>query len=336
MKTRFHVPPPAEDESWGAAVSLPANGALTIGFGDGVCPPRTYALRQTQEVDVGFLRVYLSTKQMDYSHVTQLSPFPRSFRRGTSTIERPGPVIEQQENWGAITIPIVQTVERTSMPELTLILWWMLDALLLKVLCTIIDSNCDSSHNHVSFVHQNDGSPPDNLFGMSTRSSPEYLCSIKPEDDLDSVLRTDLDCFDDGYEDLVYRRRRWWDSPRLREWFLKRNYRLYENRTYASEFPSAIVNPSNFVEIPSEFPFAYHDPPTRAATQPRFSAYTGERGNVGYAQDAFGRHVAIKTILSDSKEREVLEYLLKECFPESIDQFRNILPVLDILAYEGH
>ncbi|KAG6839029.1 hypothetical protein H0H93_006086, partial [Arthromyces matolae] len=59
-------------------------------------------------------------------------------------------------------------------------------------------------------------------------------------------------------------------------------------------------------------------------------------GNVGYAQNVSGRHVAIKTILHDSKEKEVLEYLLQECFPDSIDEFRNILPVLDILAYEGH
>ncbi|KAG6812421.1 hypothetical protein H0H93_013856, partial [Arthromyces matolae] len=56
MKTRFHSLPPPEDESWAAAVSLPANGALTIGFGDAVSPARTYAVLEDQEVDVGFLR----------------------------------------------------------------------------------------------------------------------------------------------------------------------------------------------------------------------------------------------------------------------------------------
>ncbi|KAG6818877.1 hypothetical protein H0H93_000703 [Arthromyces matolae] len=167
-------------------------------------------------------------------------------------------------------------------------------------------------------------------------SSTESVCFVKPEDDLDSVLRTNLECFDDGFEDLVCRRRRWWDSPRLREWLLERNYRLYENRNYALGVPSSMVNPSNFIEQSSEFPFAYHNPPTRAASQPRFSAYTGERGNVGYAQDASGRHVSIKTVLRDSKEKEVLEYLLQECSPKSIDEFRNVLPVLDILAFEGH
>ncbi|KAG6854746.1 hypothetical protein C0991_002460, partial [Blastosporella zonata] len=59
-------------------------------------------------------------------------------------------------------------------------------------------------------------------------------------------------------------------------------------------------------------------------------------GIIGYAQDASGRHVVIKAILRDSKEKEILEYLRQECFPKSIDEFRNILPVLDILACEGH
>ncbi|KAG6819160.1 hypothetical protein H0H93_014774 [Arthromyces matolae] len=158
------------------------------------------------------------------------------------------------------------------------------------------------------------------------------------EDDLDSVLRTKLDYFDDGYVELVYRRLRWWDSPRIREWLLEKNYKLYENRSCASGFPSDIVYPTEFVQHPPEFPYAYHDLSKRIYKKPKplFSAHTGPRGIIGYAQDASGRHVAIKAILHDSKEKEILEYLRRECFPKSMDEFRNVLPVLDILACEGH
>ncbi|KAG6819155.1 hypothetical protein H0H93_014815, partial [Arthromyces matolae] len=87
LKPRSDLPPPREDEAWNAAVTLPANGALTIGFGDSVCPPRTYALQKNQEVDVGFLKVYLSQEYVDYSYITQSSPFQPPFRSENTSLD---------------------------------------------------------------------------------------------------------------------------------------------------------------------------------------------------------------------------------------------------------
>ncbi|KAG6901492.1 hypothetical protein C0995_011170 [Termitomyces sp. Mi166 len=84
-----------------ADFSLPANGSLTIGFGDGGWAPRTYYLRENQDVDVGFLKLYVSTTYVDYSiGIEQPSPFQRS--RGNIFTPR------NRGFWGALTIPIIQ------------------------------------------------------------------------------------------------------------------------------------------------------------------------------------------------------------------------------------
>ncbi|THU80313.1 hypothetical protein K435DRAFT_972820 [Dendrothele bispora CBS 962.96] len=82
-------------------VSLPANGSLTIGFGDGGAEAYDYYLRKNQKVDVGFLKLYLSTEYVDYSHICQDSPFDR---KRASTVERP----KKRELWDTLIIPVVQ------------------------------------------------------------------------------------------------------------------------------------------------------------------------------------------------------------------------------------
>jgi len=54
---------------------LPAGGSLTIGYGSGSVAPFTYFLRDGQNVDVGFLKLFLSTEPVDLSHLIQRSPF---------------------------------------------------------------------------------------------------------------------------------------------------------------------------------------------------------------------------------------------------------------------
>jgi hypothetical protein len=54
---------------------LEGKGYLTAGYGDSGSVPHEYFLREGQNVDVGILKLFLSRKQVDLSHVAQPSPF---------------------------------------------------------------------------------------------------------------------------------------------------------------------------------------------------------------------------------------------------------------------
>lgn len=51
--------------------------SLTIGYGSGGSQPFAYTLRDGQDVDVGFLKLFLATEPVDLSYVSQDSPFGR-------------------------------------------------------------------------------------------------------------------------------------------------------------------------------------------------------------------------------------------------------------------
>ncbi|KAG6872429.1 hypothetical protein C0995_009826 [Termitomyces sp. Mi166 len=84
------------------------------------------------------------------------------------------------------------------------------------------------------------------------------------------------------------------------------------------------------------FPYPYEGgvKPSSEAFPP-FHAYTGHRATICFAQDHSGRHVAVKAILDGSEELRILRYLQKQGVPRSMDDFHNVIPVLDILSYEG-
>ncbi|KAJ7141488.1 hypothetical protein C8R44DRAFT_604425 [Mycena epipterygia] len=83
-----------------ADVSIPPKKSLTIGFGDGGAVPYTYCLRPNQNVDVGYLKVYLSTEYIDHSGIAQASPFEE--RRSWKQEEK------KRYLWDTITIPLIQ------------------------------------------------------------------------------------------------------------------------------------------------------------------------------------------------------------------------------------
>ena len=61
----------------GAIVEPPLKnkGHLTVGYGNSGWAPHAFFLRKGQNVDVGVLKLFLSRKQVNLSHVAQLSPF---------------------------------------------------------------------------------------------------------------------------------------------------------------------------------------------------------------------------------------------------------------------
>ncbi|KAK0462864.1 caspase domain-containing protein [Desarmillaria tabescens] len=90
--TPYFLPPTAKanlvDEP------LPAEGSLTIGYGSGGERPREYYLRENQDVDIGFLKLLVSTEYVDYFEVETVFTVP----------PRPSP----PALWDTILITVVQ------------------------------------------------------------------------------------------------------------------------------------------------------------------------------------------------------------------------------------
>ncbi|KAG8837871.1 hypothetical protein FRC18_007454 [Serendipita sp. 400] len=82
--------------------SVPAKQALTIGYGDGGVPAFKYYLREGQDLDIGFIKIFLSTEQVDLSHIRQLSPFNPGGRNAGIGKGKP------KATWDTILIPVVQ------------------------------------------------------------------------------------------------------------------------------------------------------------------------------------------------------------------------------------
>ncbi|KIM20623.1 hypothetical protein M408DRAFT_33545, partial [Serendipita vermifera MAFF 305830] len=76
--------------------------SLTLGYGAGGGLPFTYSLRDGQDIDVGFIKVFLSTEQVDLSVVPQKSPFSKDYPRGVDISEKPRGL------WETILITVVQ------------------------------------------------------------------------------------------------------------------------------------------------------------------------------------------------------------------------------------
>ncbi|THV02695.1 hypothetical protein K435DRAFT_792310 [Dendrothele bispora CBS 962.96] len=84
-----------------ADISIPPNGSLSIGYGDSGTSPYTYFLRNNQNVDVGFLKLFLSTQHVDYSGIFQTSPFDYKHRASQQKIKK-------RDFWDTIKIPMIQ------------------------------------------------------------------------------------------------------------------------------------------------------------------------------------------------------------------------------------
>ncbi|KAK7472144.1 hypothetical protein VKT23_000266 [Stygiomarasmius scandens] len=79
---------------------IPANGFLTIGFGDSDTDPQSYYLEKNQDIDISFLKLYLSTQYVDFSDIPQPSP---SDSRKPRNNPLPPPSL-----WDTLTIPLIQ------------------------------------------------------------------------------------------------------------------------------------------------------------------------------------------------------------------------------------
>jgi len=74
---------------------------LTLGYGSGGTAPFTYPITPGRAVDVGFLKIYLSTKAFDLSGIAQGTAFAQD-RANAPWYHKPC------ETWDTILIPVIQ------------------------------------------------------------------------------------------------------------------------------------------------------------------------------------------------------------------------------------
>ncbi|TFK37085.1 caspase domain-containing protein [Crucibulum laeve] len=98
--TSYYQPNTGSGEGAGG---LRPGGDLTIGYGSGGIQPREFFLRPGQEVDVGFVKLFITTIPVDYSFIPQESPFEET-RHGGIFPNRSIPVLA----WDTIQLTIVQ------------------------------------------------------------------------------------------------------------------------------------------------------------------------------------------------------------------------------------
>ncbi|KAG7440929.1 uncharacterized protein BT62DRAFT_997422 [Guyanagaster necrorhizus] len=95
----YYQPGSAKDGA--VDVSLPARELLTIGYGASGTVPHMYALREGQDVDVGFLKLFFSTENIDLSGIIQKSPFVGDRESKSKPMKR-------KPIWDSICVTLVQ------------------------------------------------------------------------------------------------------------------------------------------------------------------------------------------------------------------------------------
>ncbi|EIM79484.1 uncharacterized protein STEHIDRAFT_163672 [Stereum hirsutum FP-91666 SS1] len=102
----YYIPNKAKDNE-NVEFSIPPNSVLPIGYGSSSRRPREYFLREGQNIDIGFIKVFLSTDYVDLSNISQPSPFTEL------RAERPKAFVPVPQ-WDSILVTVVQRKGRSS------------------------------------------------------------------------------------------------------------------------------------------------------------------------------------------------------------------------------
>lgn len=100
VQASYYQPPSAG--KFQIDLPLPLGGSLTLGYGIRNSGPFNYLLRDGQDVDVGFLKLFLTTEPLDFSDMAQASPFRRDSRVAMHCQARISAV------WDTILVAVVQ------------------------------------------------------------------------------------------------------------------------------------------------------------------------------------------------------------------------------------
>ena len=105
LSTASFYQPPTATQKLDVPLPKKANnvpGSLSIGYGSGGLTPFSYFIRDGQDTDVGFLKLFLTTEPVDYSNVPQTSPF--DIRQRGNGKYKPKPRLI----WDTILVAVVQ------------------------------------------------------------------------------------------------------------------------------------------------------------------------------------------------------------------------------------
>ncbi|KAH7921893.1 hypothetical protein BV22DRAFT_1131903 [Leucogyrophana mollusca] len=99
----FSITPYYQPPTSGGKVDapLPPGESLTIGYGSGGAAPIRIYMRDGQDIDVGFLKLFLSTEPVDLTHVSQKTPFEAHRSAG-------GTITDDHPRWETILTTVVQ------------------------------------------------------------------------------------------------------------------------------------------------------------------------------------------------------------------------------------
>ncbi|KAF9474964.1 hypothetical protein BDN70DRAFT_996743 [Pholiota conissans] len=98
------VKPNAAVNNESLEVPLVSGGSLAIGYGSAGYPPVTFEIAKELDVDVGFLKIYLSTQPVNMAYVPQESPFVQA-----RALKEYQPTIRHVPSWTDIVIPVFQS-----------------------------------------------------------------------------------------------------------------------------------------------------------------------------------------------------------------------------------
>jgi hypothetical protein len=94
--------PPTAGDTAKVDPPLRPNHFLPIGYGAGGAVPYHYNLKTNQTIDVGYMRLFISTCAVDLSSIPQPSPFTDTLRHVRQV---PLPI---RPLWDVITVAIIQ------------------------------------------------------------------------------------------------------------------------------------------------------------------------------------------------------------------------------------
>lgn len=97
------MPPQAGAGLGNVDAPLPKQSKLTLGYGGGGVPPWKFSLREGDEKDIGFFKLFLSTVHTDFSSILQGSPFKPDKPRAGAKAKLPVP-----EFWATQLVTVIQ------------------------------------------------------------------------------------------------------------------------------------------------------------------------------------------------------------------------------------
>ncbi|KAH0580285.1 hypothetical protein H2248_001798 [Termitomyces sp. 'cryptogamus'] len=122
-------------------------------------------------------------------------------------------------------------------------------------------------------------------FVSTSQSRLPLLTHIMPPeyDNLTTLLRTTLPLDDSEYDKLLIRRVTWWESTRVRSWFLENGFALYRRYQYEDQDFIVEMYPPGAEAQERAFPYPYEGEMDRGPHESEyrpFHAYTGHTARI--------------------------------------------------------